>query len=167
MPNKCIWTLPTSSEQSFSFALCRQRGCIRISGLLWALRPGHSAVRAAGAKRSIDHRDHDCYRPCSAAGLACSDSAAAHHNHKKTIVLTDYPRRQAGFTLCQLPLKRRSWHHTAQQILTSLLASAAAALLWPIRALPSRRPSAVTRSVCLVYGPGIAEPLARPLASHG
>ena len=36
--------------------------------------------------------------------------------------------------LCQLPLNRRSWHHTAQQIRTSLLARATAALLWPIRA---------------------------------
>jgi len=43
------------------------------------------------------------------------------------------PRRQAGFVLCQLPLNRRSWHHTAQQILTSLFASATAALLWPMR----------------------------------
>ncbi|CAD5376845.1 hypothetical protein OF001_U180004 [Pseudomonas sp. OF001] len=47
----------------------------------------------------------------------------------------DYPaRRQAGLLLCQSPLKRRSWHHTAQQIRTSLLASATAALLWPMRA---------------------------------
>ncbi|MHC9210268.1 hypothetical protein ACYTPM_32415, partial [Pseudomonas aeruginosa] len=47
--------------------------------------PGHSVVRAAGAKRSIDHEDHDCYRPYSVAGLACFDSVAAHHNHKKII----------------------------------------------------------------------------------
>lgn len=46
---------------------------------------------------------------------------------------TYLPRRQAGFVLCQLPLNRRSWHHTAQQILTSLFASATAALLWPMR----------------------------------
>ncbi len=30
-----IWTLPTSSEESF-FRSCRQRGCNRISGLAWA-----------------------------------------------------------------------------------------------------------------------------------
>lgn len=46
--------------------------------------PGHSVVRAAGAKRSSDPEDHDCYRPCSAAGLACSDSFASHHNHWKS-----------------------------------------------------------------------------------
>jgi len=55
--------------------------------------------------------NHHCYRPCSAAGLACFDSAAVHHNHKKPSRLPDHPRRQAGFALCQLPLKRRSWHH--------------------------------------------------------
>jgi hypothetical protein len=46
--------------------------------------------------------------------------------------LADYPRRQAGLALCQSPLKRRSWHHTAQQILTILFARATAALLWPM-----------------------------------
>src|SRR5690606_19603429 len=56
---------------------------------------------------------------------------------RKPSLLTDYPRRQAGLTLCQSPLKRRSLHHTAQQIRTSLLASATAALLWPIRAAVS------------------------------
>ena len=56
---------------------------------------------------------------------------------RKPSRLTDYLRRQAGFVLCQLPLKRLSWHHTAQQILTNLLASATAALLWPIRAAVS------------------------------
>ena len=54
-------------------------------------------------------------------------------NHHFLLML----RRQAGFVLCQLPLKRRSWHHTAQQIRTSLLARATAALLWPIRAAVS------------------------------
>ena len=84
----CITNVYGLSPQVVSKAFiytCRQRGCIRISGLFWAFRPGQSVVRAAGTKRSIDHVDHDCYRPYSAAGLACSDSAAAHHNHKKTI----------------------------------------------------------------------------------
>jgi hypothetical protein len=56
---------------------------------------------------------------------------------RKPSLLLDDLRRQAGFSLCQLPLKRRSLHHTAQQILTSLLASARVALLWPIRAAVS------------------------------
>jgi len=42
-------------------------------------------------------------------------------------------RRQAGCLLCQSPLQRRSWYYTVQQIRTSLLARATAALLWPIR----------------------------------
>jgi hypothetical protein len=33
-----MWTLPTSSEHSFS-SLYRPRGCIGISGLFWALSP--------------------------------------------------------------------------------------------------------------------------------
>jgi len=40
----------------------------------------------------------------------------------------DYPARYAGALLCPLPLKRRSWHHTAQQMRTSLLVRAAVAL---------------------------------------
>jgi hypothetical protein len=32
---------------------------------------------------------------------------------RKPSLLLDYLRRQAGFSLCQLPLKRRSLHHTA------------------------------------------------------
>jgi hypothetical protein len=39
---------------------------------------------------------------------------------RKPSRLTDYLRRQAGFVLCQLPLKRRSWHHTAQHSNRSL-----------------------------------------------
>jgi len=80
-----IWTLPTSSEQSFAFAPVVSAVAFVYPACFGLFRPGHSVVRAAGAKRSIDPRDHRCYRPCSAAGLACSDSAAAHHNHKKTI----------------------------------------------------------------------------------
>ncbi len=45
------------------------------------------------------------------------------------LVLLITPRRQAGLALCQSPLKRRSWHHTAQQILTSLFARATADLV--------------------------------------
>jgi hypothetical protein len=80
-----IWTLPTSSEQSFAFALVVSAVAFVYPACFGLFRPGHSVVRAAGAKRSIDPWDHHCYRPYSAAGLACSDSAAAHHNHKKTI----------------------------------------------------------------------------------
>lgn len=71
-------------------------------------RPGHSVVRAAGAKRSTDHGDQTCYRPCSVAGLACSDSVIVHHNHGKNLLPITQARRQAGRLLCQLPLKRRS-----------------------------------------------------------
>lgn len=46
------------------------------------LCPGYSVVRAAGAKRSSDLRDHDYYRPCFAAELALSDSVALHHSHR-------------------------------------------------------------------------------------
>ena len=60
------------------------------------LCPGHSVVRTAGAKRSSDPEDHDCYRPCSAAGLACSDSLASHHNHQKTITSLLTPSSGSG-----------------------------------------------------------------------
>jgi len=80
-----IWTLPTSSEQSFAFAPVVSTVAFVYPAFFERLRPGHSVVRAAGTKRSIDHGDHHCYRPCSAAGLACFDSAATHHNHKKII----------------------------------------------------------------------------------
>jgi hypothetical protein len=54
---------------------------------------------------------------------------------RKPSLRTNYLRRQAGFTLCQSPLKRRSWHHTAQQIRTSSFAKATAAgPLFPLSA---------------------------------
>ncbi|MFQ7952935.1 hypothetical protein ACIMNZ_26740, partial [Escherichia coli] len=81
-----IWTLPTSSEQSIAFAPVVSAVAFVYPACCGLFRPGQSVVRAAGAKRSIDHADHDCYRPYSAAGLACSDSAAVHHNHLKTIL---------------------------------------------------------------------------------
>jgi len=87
MHNNGIWTLPTSSEQSIAFAPVVSAVAFVYPACCGLFRPGQSVVRAAGAKRSIDHADHDCYRPYSAAGLACSDSAAVHHNHQKTILL--------------------------------------------------------------------------------
>jgi len=81
--NNCIWTLPTSSEQSFAFAPVVSAVAFVYPACAGRLRPGHSVVRAAGGKRSIDRADHDCYRPCSAAGLACFDSVAHHNQMKK------------------------------------------------------------------------------------
>ena len=98
--NNCIWTLPTSSEQSFAFAPVVSAVAFVYPACAGRLRPGHSVVRAAGAKRSIDPADQRCYRPCSAAGLACFDSAAAHHNHQKTItsyLITPAVRRASHF----------------------------------------------------------------------
>lgn len=103
-PNKCIWTLPTSSEQSLAFARVVSAVAFVYPACAGRYRPGHSVVRAAGAKRSIDPEDQHCYRPCSAAGLACSDSAAAHHNHKKTItayLITPALRRALCFASCR------------------------------------------------------------------
>lgn len=60
-------------------------------------RPGHSVVRATGAKRSIDYRDQRCYRLSSVAGLACCDSAfVSPQPHEKPF--PEYPaaRRSAG-----------------------------------------------------------------------
>ena len=74
-----IWTLPTSSEDSFFDPVVSAVAFVYPA--FTGHCPGHSVVRAAGAKRSSDHKDHHCYRPCSAAGLACSDSLASHHNH--------------------------------------------------------------------------------------
>lgn len=69
-----IWTLPTSSGQSFAFAPVVSAVAFVYPACCGLFRPGQSVVRAAGGKHSIDHEDHDCYRPCSAAGLVCFDS---------------------------------------------------------------------------------------------
>lgn len=64
---------------------CRRCGCMRISGLTMGSTPWPFFNSRNGAQRSRDLSDQHYYRPCSTAGLACSVSAATHHNHKKTI----------------------------------------------------------------------------------
>ncbi len=51
MHNNCIWALPTSSEQSFSFALVVSAVAFVYPACFGLYLPGYSVVRAAGAKR--------------------------------------------------------------------------------------------------------------------
>lgn len=128
---------PQVASKAF-LCTCRQRGCIRISGLFWALTPWPFCNSRSGGQAFNRSRGSallsDLFRCRTHLLRQCCCSPQPQENH---CTFTDYHRRQAGFTLCQLPLKRRSWHHTAQQIRTSLLASATAALLCPMRAAVS------------------------------
>src|SRR3990167_627499 len=67
MPNKCIWTLPTSSKQSLTFASVVSTVAFSYSAYFRLYCPGHSVVRAVGTKRSIDPEEQHCDLPCSVA----------------------------------------------------------------------------------------------------
>jgi len=93
------------------------------------LDSGQAVVRAMRAQRCSDHEDHSGYRPCSLTDSPF-DSLILFTTTTNEILFTDQPVFNVS---AKLPLKRRSWHQTAQQMRTSLLASATVALLNPMR----------------------------------
>jgi len=78
--------------------------------------PGHSVVRATGAKRSGDREDHDVIGLVPLQGSPVPTVSLLTIT-TRTVSSLFNPAVRAGLALCQSPLNLRSWHHTVQQAL--------------------------------------------------
>jgi hypothetical protein len=83
----------------------------------------------SGAKRSSDPRIVITIGLVPLQGLPVPTAPLFTTTTRNTYLATC---REAGFALCRLALKLRSWHDTAQQMRTRSLAKATLALRWPI-----------------------------------